>query len=155
MIISNKYLRKLIDAYNRWLYTSRRRIKLITSAEEIPSPKPRMLHRVTYNKIYALAKGMSPTMTISGVTDTNSMEPVIDSGNLALIEDTPNIHDLIVGDIILFYRRLDKARVLHRIVNIGNDSQGWYCETRGDNTVWLDGRVRYHDILGICVGIIY
>lgn len=149
-------MRKLVDAYNRWTYASRMRLKLIISAEELPSPKPRMLHRFGYNKIYSLAKGMSPTITITGVTNTNSMEPVIDAGHIALIEDKPNIQDLVVGDIVLFYRRLDKnPRVLHRIVLIGNDSKGWYCETRGDNTVWLDGKIRYQDILGICVAIIY
>ena len=133
----------------------RRRIKLITSAEELPSPKPRMLHRVGYNKIYAMAKGMSSSITISGITPTNSMEPVIDDGHIALIEDVPNKKDLVVGDIILFYRRMDGARVLHRIIQIASDSKGFYCVCRGDNVVWYDDKIRYHEILGICIGIIY
>ena len=149
-------MEKLLGVYNRFLHASRRRLTLTISGQELPSPKPRMLHRAGYNKIYSLAKALDKRMTITGVTDTNSMEPVIDHGHLALITDKPRKEYLVVGDILLFYRRLDNSpRVLHRIIEIGDDEEGWYCITRGDNTVWIDGKIRYKDILGICVGVIY
>jgi len=156
MIISDKFLKKMIDSFNSMLFVRRKRLNLTVSGQELPSPKPRSLHRFTYNKIYALAKGLSKTMTISSPTDTNSMEPVMDAGHLALIDDKTKVSDLIVGDIVLFYRKLDRSpRVLHRIIEIGTDSEGWFCYTRGDNTVWLDGKVRYEDIYGLCYGVLY
>ena len=154
-MITNKYLRKVVSAYNSWIYASRRRISLTISAQELPSPKPRLLHRVGYNKIRAMSKGISDSITISGITNTNSMEPLIDEGHLALIEDPPRKEDLIVEDIILFFRVIDRQRVLHRIIEVGVDENGWYCITRGDNTVWIDGKIRYNNVLGVCVGIIY
>lgn len=155
-MISNKYLRKVVDAYNRWIYRSRRRLGLTISGQELPDPKPRMLHRFGYNKIYALVKGLSKTMTIVGIKNTNSMEVIIDEGHLAIIEDKPNKDDLIVGDIILFFRVKDlNPRVLHRIIQIDSDRAGWYAICRGDNVIWDDGKIRYQDISGLCVGILY
>lgn len=147
-------MQKLVDSYNIWLFVAKQKLKLVIEAEELASPKPRTLHKFGYNKIHKVAKSLSKTMTISGVLDTNSMEPVIDSGHLALIEDKPDKSDLIVGDIILF-RRIDNLRVLHRIIEVGNDKSGWYCITLGDNVVVPDGKIRYKDILGICMGILY
>ena len=89
-----------------------------------------------------------------GVTDTNSMEPLVDIGSqIALIPLTDAQKDEIIeGDIIWFKRMSDGAEnVLHRVIE-KHDS---WVVTRGDNLVVSDGPIPYADIKGYCAMIVY
>ena len=156
MILSEKYVNRLVEVFNKYLHASRRRLQLITSAQELPSPKARTLHQFGYNKIYSMTKAFGSDWFIKGFRNTNSMEPLIDEGHVGIFSPPVNKKNLVVGDIPLFLRRRDSnLAVLHRIIKIGTDSQGWYCITRGDNVVWPDGKLRYEDIYGLLRAIVY
>jgi len=156
MRFTDPVLRKVQEAYNKMMYAYQRRMHIVFSGHDLPSQKPRMLHRKGYNAIRAFGKALDKRVTVSGVTNTKSMDPMIDKGHVILVGDKPGQRSLQVGDVILFHRKLDKnPRVLHRIIEIGKDEDGWYCITRGDNTVWIDGKIRYKEISGILVAVVY
>jgi uncharacterized protein (UPF0248 family) len=103
---------------------------------------------------------LPPKVWLTTVQNTNSMEPVIDFGNVAILlagSDEANqkiMLDFIkVGDIVI--REKDSKMVMHRIVKIGTDGKR-YFKTRGDNNYASDGGVfRDDDIKYLLAGIIY
>jgi|ETNvirnome_2_300_1030623.scaffolds.fasta_scaffold00052_18 hypothetical protein len=156
---SIKYIDRVLDDINRSMYKKRVKVKKIVAAEELPSPK---VDFSAFNAIdidrFRVSLGDDYEVKLGN--HTNSMEPLIDKGHRLLIRNTVNVHKLMVGDIILFDRILDNQPfVLHRIVEIGKDKQGWYCITRGDNLVFndqLNGKfTRAEHIHGKLVGIFY
>jgi hypothetical protein len=89
-------------------------------------------------------------------TDTNSMDPLIDQGTNG-IEIVPNSpEDIHVGDIVSYESKYAEGTIIHRVVEIGRDSQGWYARMKGDNVEKADpGRVRFSQIKRVLVGILY
>ncbi len=86
--------------------------------------------------------------------DTNSMDPLIDKGANALqvIPQTPT--EIQVGDVISYQHEGD--RIIHRVVYIGEDEQGWYCIVKGDNNKVSDpGKVRFDKIDRVLFGVLY
>ncbi len=90
----------------------------------------------------------------SKFTNTNSMDPFLDEGANG-IEIVPTSEEQIhVGDIIS-YESKDNI-IIHRVVKIGQDEQGTYFIVKGDNNPVQDPeKVRFNQIKGILVGIIY
>src|SRR3990167_8508276 len=158
MEITKKFLQLWRSVFNKILYEQEepQRLEVITEAEEKPSPKPRLSLNDTFldelDELLEKHNGNSALMV--GVTDTNSMEPLIDIGcQIALIPLTDaQKQDIIAGDIVWFKRMSDGAEnVLHRVIEV-ND--GWVV-TRGDNLVVSDGPIPFKDIKGYCAMIIY
>jgi len=89
-------------------------------------------------------------------TDTNSMDPVIDVGANA-IEYVPKSEDEIcVGDIVSYHSKYAGGIIIHRVVETGYDSRGWYAVMKGDNVAYNDpGKVRFNQIQRVVIGIIY
>jgi len=85
--------------------------------------------------------------------DTNSMVPVLDIGTNAIQGTPENTRDIHVGDIISFDRGDDI--IIHRVIETGYDSEGWYAITQGDNNSVSDGKVRFKNITSILLAIIY
>ncbi len=89
-------------------------------------------------------------------TDTNSMDPLLDIGaNSFEIKpgSTENIH---VGDVISYRSEYSQGLIVHRVIYIGEDKDGWYSRVKGDNILEQDpGKIRFEQIRGILVGIIY
>lgn len=92
----------------------------------------------------------------STFTDTNSMDPVIDKGANA-IEVVPKSPDQIgVGDIIAYDTDLSENTIIHRVVEIGFDSEGWYAKVKGDNLSQEDPeKVRFSQVKRVVVAVIY
>ncbi|MFH1398554.1 MAG: hypothetical protein ABIG95_00400 [Candidatus Woesearchaeota archaeon] len=89
-------------------------------------------------------------------TDTNSMDPVIDSGANALEYIPAAAEEICVGDIVSYRSRYADGIIIHRVVEISTDSQGWYAVMKGDNNPYSDpGRVRFDQIERVVIGIIY
>jgi len=88
--------------------------------------------------------------------DSNSMDPLIDKGTTT-IEITPKYSsDINVGDIIAYEVDGYDYAFVHRVVEIGEDEEGIYFTTKGDNFYREDpDKVRFSDIEGIVVGILY
>ena len=128
--------------------------RVFLGPQDVPDPKDRIKEtqiKVTKDKIEINQSGV----IWSRIANTESMNPVIDQGHHALFVK-PVKGDLQVGDIISFIREKDnKTNVMHRIIEIGNDEQGWYVITKGDNCFLSDGKVRFKNIKKVLIGIIY
>ena len=64
-----------------------------------------------------------------------------------------SVDDIKVGDIIS-YRSFENL-IVHRVTAKGVDSKGIYFITKGDNSKFSDGKIRYEDIEYITIGILY
>lgn len=89
-------------------------------------------------------------------TDTNSMDPVLDSSANA-IEIVPKSSDEVnVGDIVSYQSAYTEGTIIHRVVKIGYDQDGWFAVMKGDNVPASDpGKVRFSQIKRVVVAIIY
>ena len=89
-------------------------------------------------------------------TNTNSMDPVLDEKANA-IEIIPKSSDNIhVGDIISYKSDYADGTIIHRVIKIGSDEEGWYCIVKGDNNQSPDpGKIRFNQIKRVLVAIIY
>ncbi len=89
-------------------------------------------------------------------TDTNSMDPFIDVGANS-IEIKPASEDEIdVGNVVSFHSEHIDGLVIHRIIEKGIDDDGVYFITKGDNNKYSDpGKLRFENIQGVVVGVIY
>ncbi|MDD5397837.1 MAG: hypothetical protein PHU70_02035 [Dehalococcoidia bacterium] len=114
---------------------------------ELPSPKVRITgNSVEFtgdeqSSMYLKVSGFKTGSFICGVAPSNSMEPYVDDGMLVLLEPV-EYADLVVGDVINYavleplpYPNQNFKGGFHRIINIGTDENGWYCETKGDNPI--------------------
>jgi signal peptidase I len=101
------------------------------------------------------AKINIPNAQWAKVADTKSMDPVID-GNSIVLQTTPKKEQLNVGDIVSYQPKGENYLIIHRIIAIAEDDQGWYAITKGDNNEQPDPRkVRFEQIKKVVVGIIY
>lgn len=88
-------------------------------------------------------------------TDTNSMDPVIDDSAQAIQIVPLSTDDINVGDIIS-YDSGTYGVIIHRVIYIGNDSQGWYAIVKGDNNPAEDPiKVRFSMIKRVLVAVVY
>lgn len=88
--------------------------------------------------------------------DSNSMDPLIDEGTTTIEIKPKNADEIKVGDIIAYNVEGYDYAFVHRVIEIGNDENGVYFVTKGDN-YWKDDpyKVRFEDIEGVVVGILY
>ncbi len=103
---------------------------------------------------YVLIKIKDPEWAI--FTDTNSMDPVLDSTSNAIEIIPGSEKDVHLGDIVAYKSRYHEGTITHRVVEIGEDSAGWYIRLKGDNNPDIDpGKVRFNQVERIVVGILY
>lgn len=94
-----------------------------------------------------------PNATLSRYAATKSMDPIFDftANGIEIKPSSPA--DIHVGDIISYKRENDL--IVHRVIEIGTDEQGWFCITKGDNALQDDGKIRFSEINSITIAIIY
>lgn len=153
---SEKFLQLWRSVFNKELYEQNKRIEIIDEASELPSPLPRLSKNEKFlDELNLLLEKYYKGSLIVGVTDTNSMEPLIDNGHQIVLipmndDEKKGIQE---GDIIWFYRMADDSpNVLHRVIQKRDDG---IVITRGDNTVQLDGFTLPKNIKGYCGMVIY
>jgi len=90
------------------------------------------------------------------VTDTNSMDPLIDE-KTNVVEVMPKFpEDIHAGDIAAYRSAYTDEIILHRVINISSDSKGTYYTLKGDNLAKQDPeKVRFSQIQGVVVAVIY
>ena len=90
---------------------------------------------------------------LSKYADTGSMLPTLgeSTNGIKIIPDSAN--QIVVGDIIT-YRDGDKL-IVHRVVAKGEDGEGAYFVTKGDNNQETDGKVYWEDVEYVTIGLIY
>ena len=88
--------------------------------------------------------------------DSNSMDPLIDEGTTTIEIKPKNADEIRVGDIIAYKVEGYDYAFVHRVVEIGNDENGVYFITKGDNYYKEDSeKVRFSNVEGIVVGVLY
>ncbi len=86
--------------------------------------------------------------------DTKSMVPILSSTANGIEIKPESPEDIHVGDIISYYYK--DSVIVHRVIRIGIDDNGWYAVTKADNSDKEDPiKIRYDKVNGILVGIIY
>lgn len=89
-------------------------------------------------------------------TDTNSMDPIIDTESHALQIVPSSPDEIQVGDIVSYKSTYSDGIIIHRVIRIGMDSDGWYAVMRGDNLNANDPeKVRFDQVKRVLIGIIY
>lgn len=94
---------------------------------------------------------------MSRYANTNSMDPVLDQGanGLQIVPDSPN--NIQIGDIITYEAEwAGNKLIVHRVIKIGQDDEGWYAVAKGDNSTFTDpGKIRFDQIKYLLIGVIY
>jgi signal peptidase I len=89
-------------------------------------------------------------------SDSRSMYPFINENVFALEIVPEKTDDMKVGDIIGFESETFNTTVIHRIIETGTDENGWYAVTKGDDNPATDpAKVRFEDVKGVLIGLIY
>jgi signal peptidase I len=84
------------------------------------------------------------------------MEPLISDKAHGIELKPKSPSELKVGDVILYKSDFTTGLVIHRIIETGYDENGWYSIVKGDNNAEQDpGKVRFDQINGVLIGIIY
>ena len=93
---------------------------------------------------------------IVSLEDTNSMVPLVDKNSNAIQIKPKNPEDIHIGDIVSYQDSSSDAVIMHRVVEISEDSKGKYFVLKGDNVNSTDSaKVRFGQIKGVVVAIIY
>lgn len=80
-----------------------------------------------------------------------SMKPFFHSGDVVCLAKI-DWSKLVIGNVICFKRKSDKASVIHRIVGIAENSGGRKLITQGDNLSKSDGYIYADQIEGVVTG---
>jgi len=87
---------------------------------------------------------------------TKSMVPVLDEDTNAIQIVPIDIEQIHAGDIVSYNSNYANKRIIHRIIKISEDENGWYAIIKGDNNLMPDpGRIRFNQIQRVTVGILY
>jgi hypothetical protein len=92
-------------------------------------------------------------VSMSRYASTGSMLPTLGRNSRGLVVVPRDVGQVGVGDIVSFrdFGRL----IVHRVVEKGTDEEGVYFITKGDNSDFLDGKIRFEDIEHVLIGILY
>ncbi|MBT3691246.1 hypothetical protein HOG16_03330 [Candidatus Woesearchaeota archaeon] len=125
------------------------------NSSEVISPKDRIQENqihIYQDKIVIDIEGA----TYARYADTGSMDPILDSEATG-IEIVPiSEKDIQIGDIITYQPTWTNNLVVHRVIQIGYDKEGWFAYTKGDNSSVIDpGKMRYGQVEYILVGVFY
>jgi hypothetical protein len=129
-------------------------------ANGVPAQGPEQVSpadRVDSEQIAVMANGVLirdlKDVRLVNIADTNSMDPVLDAESTAIEIIPKSADELSVGDIVSY--QSGSNTIIHRIISIGSDSE-WYAITKGDNNAVSDPeKVRFAQIKGVVVGIMY
>ena len=87
-------------------------------------------------------------------TNTNSMDPFLDETANAIEICPKDANAINVGDVISF--QTSYGVVIHRVIDKGEDNKGIYYIVKGDNNTIRDPfKVRFEDVKGVVVAVIY
>jgi hypothetical protein len=90
---------------------------------------------------------------VSNYDNTGSMAPILGDGVNGITVKPKTSDEINEGDVITYYNGVDL--IVHRVIEKGEDKEGVYFVTKGDNNDLSDGKVRFREIEGVLVGVIY
>jgi|SRR3989344_3902087 len=95
-----------------------------------------------------------PGATWAKFTDTNSMDPFIDENSNAIEIHPVNPDSIQIGDVISY--QTSYGILIHRVIEKNEDENGFYYLVKGDNNTIRDPfQVRYEDVKGVVVAVVY
>ena len=87
-------------------------------------------------------------------TNTNSMDPFIDETSNAIEIIPQNADDINPGDVISY--KTSYGTLIHRVIEKDQDEEGIYYLVKGDNNTIRDPfKVRFDDVKGVVVAVVY
>ncbi|MEE9525934.1 MAG: hypothetical protein V3V78_05000 [Candidatus Woesearchaeota archaeon] len=125
---------------------------LIGESNDVPSPQ----NHVEKDQIHVYKNSIVLDIEDASwaeFTDTNSMDPVIDVEANTFEIQPKSPEEVQKGDIISY--ESEQGLIIHRVVEIDQDEQGWYAIAKGDNLSKSDPKIRFEQIKGVVIGIIY
>ena len=146
-------------------------LRLLGKAPEIPSPKPRIGWKgFTYNPemgtltIHNLWKAYAIS-----VQNTNSMDGLLDEGHIVFMSKDWELYELEVGEVVIYTKVKSRAErfqsyiqhkgkesIIHQLVFIGEDEEGWFAIPKGANCFFPDPiALREQDIVSVMRAIFY
>jgi len=129
------------------------------TAFEKPKERPSPFNHIKEDQIKVFANRVRLDIdnpSWSRFAATKSMDPTIDEGANGIEIKPKSRKDLHVGDIVAYNSEYTSVPLAHRIIEIAQDSEGWYAILKGDNNLRADpGRIRFHQIETIIVTLIY
>lgn len=97
------------------------------------------------------------TTSMTGLPNSNSMESLLDQGSCVVLSDADVYRTeqaLNIGQIII-YTKDGGGGIIHQIVEVGEDTGGWFCYCRGLNNAYRDPwKVRLNQISRVFVAVI-
>ena len=91
--------------------------------------------------------------SLSRYASTGSMKPLLDEGANGIRIKPDSEDDIHVGDIITFEQ--SEELIVHRVIEKGNDEQGAYFVTKGDNNNVTDGKIRFEEVRYVTIAMIW
>lgn len=120
---------------------------------ERASPKPRIREdqiKVLPDKVVIYIKNAR----WATFADTNSMDPVFDAGHygIQIVPQSPD--EIQIGDVISYDSEF--GSIIHRVIEIGHDEEGWFAVVKGDNNEIADPwKVRFDQVRRVLVALTY
>jgi len=140
---------------NQLIKTANLENPLSIASNELPSPRDRVEEKdiYVYNDKVVLA---IPNAYLARFTATKSMDPLFDIEANALEIRPSNYSQLIIGDIISYKSKISGDIIIHRIISMGYDNNGWFAIVKGDNNKYADPeKIRFEQIKGVVIALIY
>ena len=81
------------------------------------------------------------------------MLPVLNENTNGIKVVPRSENEISAGDIVTF--KQGDYLIVHRVIKKGQDSEGTYFVTKGDNTLFSDGKIRFKDILYKTIVLVY
>ncbi len=91
---------------------------------------------------------------IAYYSNTNSMDPVLDEDSFGIEWIPESEKDIHIGDIVAY--KAGDFLIVHRVVDIKKDKEGWYALLKGDNSRSdAKEKVRFNQIRYVVLGVLY
>jgi hypothetical protein len=91
--------------------------------------------------------------SLSSYTATGSMTPTLseraDGIEIPIIDKS----QINLGDLITYSK--DNETIIHRVIEIGIDMDGWYIKEKGDFNIGIDEKIRWEQIKYKTIVLIY
>lgn len=90
---------------------------------------------------------------LSSYEATGSMLPILGEKTNGIKIAPESAEQISIGDIISFER--DDKLIVHRVIDKGKDSHGFWFVTKGDNNQETDGKVYFSQVKYVTIALVY
>lgn len=131
---------------------------LFKKKEEMPTPagiidRKGIVHISTSEEV--IIRGIPQIVRLTTVADTNSMLPLIDNGDVAILTNGFDYDSLAIGDVVV-YRVETSYSIIHRIIDIQESEAGRVYTCKGDANAGKDPyQILNEHINWLLIGVIY